>query len=318
MKKFSLVLLLTITLALPINAMAANGAKSSKGDFTASMKIYAAVAKELKRLEKTEGNIRIYSSPNARQDQIKVAKFGIDLAARYWSDIYLPNRPIPVFFVTPKDGKWLSSTFPKYSEDKEYLPYWKKNIAERESSFQSADAGFNSKDLSTYLVFTNGKDFKENFGTKQVGAHEYTHNVQHQYRENANCWMKEGEAHFYSMVLINKNVDEYIDLRKANFLGTPEAQTSLPKKTNWVEFFKQAEEGGFNCASGGVYDAGSLAYEYLFLKGGKAATLAFWKDFELTQNYDASFLKIYGKTTAQLYPEFGKYIDYQVAQLKKR
>ena len=318
MKKHLLISVVVLVMAIPLEASGAAESKQSKGDFSASKKIYAAIAKGLNRLQEAKGNIRIFNSPNARQDQIKVAKYGIDVAARYWSDIYHPVKPIPAFFLTPKDGKWLSGIFPKYSEDKEYLPYWNKNISGQDGRYQSADSGFNSKDLSAYMVFTNGKDFQENFGTKQVAAHEYTHNVQHQYRENPNCWMKEGEAHFYSMVLINKNVDEYIDLRKDNFLGTPEAQTSLPTKVNWVEFFKKAEEGGFNCASGGVYDAGSLAYEYLFLKGGKAATVAFWKEFEKTQNYDQAFLKIYGKKTAQLYPEFGKYIDYQVAQLRKR
>ena len=241
----------------------------------------------------------------------------------YWSDVFNPDYQVPVFYVDPRDKDWFNENFQKRVTSKPYLDQFNNLYSYYTTNFGAGDADKDYVTNKNFIVFVYTHDYKANFGSIQIGAHEYTHDVQHSFdiwrtNEQLPCWVKEGQAMFFGLALSKSNLEDYLDLRYRFFQNTPEARTSLPQDpTNWVEFFTKGEANKHDCAAGGVYEAGALANEYLYSLKGKKGVVDLWKALETAPDFNTALKLAYGEDTSTLYPAFGRYIDSQLLELRK-
>ena len=265
----------------------------------------------------------IHISPRLNHKYIDVSLIGLKRAMEYWSDLYKPEYAIPVFFVDPRDKPWFDSEFPKVVGDKDELRAFDEERSTHLKDYGSGEAGTDPVSGKNFIVFIYTKDFRANFGTSQIGGHEYTHDVQHSfsiwnYPTQFPCWAKEGEAEFFGMSLAQTTLSDYLNVRLKFFQNNEESDTNLPQvKIDWVQFFTQAEENKFNCAAGGVYEAGALAFEYLYSLHGREGILNLWKNLETSPTFDDALFQTFTQHKEQLYKNFGDYIQSQLVEFRK-
>lgn len=294
-----------------------------KGNFEMPTKVYNEITSEYlsRKLSGIEAELLV--SPNFNQKLIELNMFGVYKAMDFWSDVFKPNYKFPIFFVNPIDKTWFNETFPKRVDNPEYLKHFNNNYADKRTNFGAGDSDSDRSNSQSFIVFVNTNDYRPNFGSTQIGAHEYTHAVQHTFKiwngnEQFPCWVKEGQAMLFGMVLAQPTLKNYLEVRFKFYQNTPEARTDLPQNSpNWINFFKNAEVNKMNCASGGVYEAGALAFEYLYSKYGKNGMIEFWKNLETESNFEGAILKTFNVKKLDLYKDFGLYIEGQLVELRK-
>jgi hypothetical protein len=121
------------------------------------------------------------------------------------------------------------------------------------------------------------------------------------------------------MSLAQTTLSDYLNVRLKFFQNNEESDTNLPQaKIDWVQFFTQAEENKFNCAADGVYEAGALAFEYLYSLHGREGILNLWKNLETSPTFDDALFQTFAQHKEQLYKNFGDYIQSQLVEFRKK
>jgi hypothetical protein len=294
-----------------------------RGSYPVATANYNAVIAELKARGSNGLALQIYSSPHFNPTFINMSTYGIYRAMDYWSDVYKPDFKLPIFFVDPRDAAWFNDEFPKHISDPDYLNAFNSDYASKATNYGAGDA---STDLATghpYISYVYTSDYQPNFGSVQIGAHEYTHDVQHTFNLGKTptqfpCWTKEGQAMFFGISLSATSLNDYLNVRYKYFQDNPESRTDLPQThIDWVDYFTKAEENKRGCAAGGIYESGELAFEYLFSLHGKQGMIDLWKSIETAPDFDTALFNVFGRHRTDLYKAFGDYIESQLVEFRK-
>ena len=294
-----------------------------KGNYEIASKVFNEINNEYLRRKSSGIEPELFISPNFNKKFIDVSMVGIYKAMDFWSDVFKPDYKMPVFFVNPTDKAWFNEVFPKRIDNPTFLNHFNNVYSFISTSWGSGDADSDIKTKQNFIVYVYTNDYKPNFGSSQIGAHEYTHNVQHTFNiwnnnEQFPCWAKEGQAMLFGMVLAQPTLNDYLNVRYKFYQNTPEARTDLPQNSpNWVTFFTNAEQNKMMCANGGIYEAGALAFEYLFSLKGKKGMIEFLQSLEAEEDFDIVLLKVFGQKKIDLYRNFGNYIESQLIELRK-
>ena len=293
-----------------------------RGDYPVATANYNAVTNELKVRGNSGITAEIIISPHFNRSFIDMSMYGIYRAMNYWSDVYVPDYKVPVFFVDPRDKDWFNQEFPKHITDPDYLLAFNTDYAPQTSNFGAGDASTDTVTGEHYISYVYTSDYKSNFGSVQIGAHEYTHDVQHNFKiwnsaTQFPCWTKEGQAMFFGISLSAKNLSDYLNVRYKYFQDNPESRTDLPQgNIDWVDYFTKAELNQRGCAAGGIYESGELAFEYLFSLHGKQGMIDMWKALEKAPDLDTALFQVFGVHKVELYKAFGDYIEGQLVEFR--
>jgi len=294
-----------------------------RGNYPVATANYNAVIAELKARGSNGLGVQIYTSPHFNSAFINMSTYGIYRAMDYWSDVYKPDYKLPVFFVDPKDAAWFNQEFPKHITDPDYLKAFNTDYAVKTSNYGAGDAATDSVTGQNYISYVYTNDYQPNFGSVQIGAHEYTHDVQHAFKiwnssTQFPCWTKEGQAMFFGISLSATSLSDYLNVRYKYFQDNPESRTDLPQThIDWVDYFTKAELNKQGCAAGGIYESGELAFEYLFSLHGKQGMIDLWKSIETAPDFDTALFNVFGRHKTDLYKAFGDYIESQLVELRK-
>ena len=282
-------------------------------------------------------------SPTVNKTYASKLLSGVSDAARFWQNIFLPSKPMPVIVFTEKDHDWFKDQLSKIGVTGEMLD---RKVAQFDSEAKRTATrmnwagmnGFEDKkwfefsvgtDLGTSKLGAAAKDFE--LGNLKVGPHEYTHAAQFAAIDGPNmdyspCWFTEGGAEFYGMLLGAKNLEILKQMRQNQvwekyYLDFP--GMAFEPKIGWEKFLDNNgtidQNPGLknSCGPNGAYPVGATATQYLFELKGQEGIEKFMSQIKETKDWKKSIAQVYGISWDQMKVNISNYIRLIVSQTPK-
>ena len=270
-------------------------------------------------------------SPEFPIDVLSLLKQQLTSVSEYWSDRFQVGSHIQATFLTEKDeklidptntinsvdAKWVMDTYLNPNNSGMTKCGWRSGIA----GAHLLSYGKNVGQVGYWIVFptsNNGNDWDP------VNLpHEFTHSIQgliwnsNGVMGHRDDWVAynftEGGAQTFGTALAFPNVGWYNDEinRKIvdNFRGGSDAVRVKPTSTADIVSMLQTSEKNDNAAgSTWAYTVGFSLWEWVIANYGFDAYWDIAKGISSTQSYDATVLKVIGKTKLELYNEAAPYI----------
>ncbi|CAB4330046.1 MAG: hypothetical protein F2690_03065 [Actinobacteria bacterium] len=275
--------------------------------------------------------IDFHISPNFPIDVLNPLKQQLKAVTEFWSDRFQVGSHMQATFLTEKDtelidaantlnsvdAKWVMDTYLNPNNFGMTKCGWRSGIA---GAHVLAD-GKNSGQVGYWIVFPTSNSSRD---WDPVNLpHEFTHSIQgliwnsNGVMGHRDEWVAynftEGGAQTFGTALAFPNIGWYNDEinRKImdNFLGGPTAAKVIPTTTAEIILMLQTSEKNDNAAgSTWAYTVGFHLWEWLIANYGFDSYWNIAKGISSTQNYDATVLKVIGKTRSELYIEAAPYI----------
>lgn len=235
----------------------------------------------------------------------------IDKAARFWQDQIPKEKLIPIFFYTEKDAAWYKGRLINLGLTIDEAAGKTKQVEDeiRRNGSHSNMAGMNLYHGISWMEFMIGTKQKlVDLNAVMSGPHEWSHFAQYQLIGSENlkyapCWLMEGSAEFYGMMLGASSKSTVISMRKRQLTekypkNFPGMKDEVAK--GWEQYLEENGPQVTNpkydedCGINGTYPVGAAATEYLFSLKGHQGILEFMEQIGNRRDFKSAFQAVYG------------------------
>jgi hypothetical protein len=264
--------------------------------------------------------ITYYVSPGVTKQMLEAERKVLERTARLWSADFFPKNARIIYAVRGEESEkaWLQDTIDQLGGLRYMLPTsidnWYDNVC---GALASSGGGYYT------IVQCLGGDVTP--AKLHIVAHEYTHWMQYSVGDlpgKGPNWLTEGGATFYGISIAFMGA-ENPDTARLNFLkgftynhdlnngkpfGTFRDFLLSSTEDEFVDLMRELEALNFGYGASRQYLLGNLASEALIATFGHSKMLEFYKSFEYSEDWKASFEEIYGLSVLEFYSSLHPYV----------
>ena len=248
----------------------------------------------------------------------------------YWADFFPSQTRVQATFLTekssalidandisrPDDAQWVMDTYLDPTKIGYLNCGWRYGV----SGSHILGKGTNKGQIGFWIISPTANAGK--YWDPTYLTHEFTHGVQdliwfandiNVLENGAPYFLIEGAGQLFGAALSLPNLGWYQDdlyqQINENYLGGPPLGRKLPTSTTDIlSMIKSAEKNDGEAGTVWAYTVGSQVWEWVIANYGFDAYWDIVKGISRTQNYDATVLKVIGKSKEDLYLEAAPYI----------
>lgn len=260
--------------------------------------------------------------PSLTQSRVDQERAGLNLTAKFWSDLYKPNETFIGYF-TEKDVDWVDAAMCSQAGycPTGMSPVISQVIKTNAQACNSAQATQNQfgQPFFNQCLGTGSEAIKN----RQTGPHEYTHWMQFAYlnwSSAPNWWVEGSAAYFggalglYSSAALPTQLDEVIHVDSRGWFDQDLCSVKELTNQQVAQCFRYTYRQGTPPTAGQrymlahvSYYMGALATEAMLAVKGLATYKAFIRDLQ-TLEFDAAFAKHYQLTADQFFEKVSPYV----------
>lgn len=260
--------------------------------------------------------------PSLSQSRVDQERAGLNLTAKFWSDLYKPNETFIGYF-TEKDVDWVDAAMCAQAG---YCPTGMSPVISQviklnPNACNSAQATQNQfgQPFFNQCLGTGSEAIKN----RQTGPHEYTHWMQFAYLNWStapNWWIEGSAAYFgatlglYSSAALPAQLDEVIHVDSRGWFDQDLCSVKELTSQQVAQCFRYTYRQGTPPAAGQrymlahvSYYMGALATEAMLAVKGLETYKAFIRDLQ-TLEFDSAFAKHYQLTADQFFEKVSPYV----------
>ena len=286
--------------------------------------------------------IDLHISSDFPTGQLSYLKAQLASSLLFWADFFPPNTRVQATFITEKDSALINANDISRPDDAQWvmdtylgptnIGYlncgWRYGV----SGSHILPSGSNRGQIGYWLISPTAN--KGKYWDPTYLTHEFTHGVQdiiwfshdiNVLENGAPYFLIEGAGQLFGAALSLPNIGWYQDdlyqQINDNYIGGPTATRKIPITTDSIlSMIKSAEKNDGDAGTVWAYTVGSQVWEWVIANYGFDAYWDIAKGISKTQNYDATVLKVIGKSKEDLYSEVAPYIlkSFQEALSKRK